>query len=127
MIAAGVFYAFALVLAGLALFAGTARFRTRTAGVAKPVAAPSMLGGSLKALEGVRAEAAGGWTPALARRATAALRVGGAVALGKPVAQQFVNGAATEREGQIPVRSGLLRPRRALLSASTTAATIAAS
>lgn len=126
LIAAGVFYAFALVLAGLALVTGTARFRTRTTGVAKPVAAPSMLGGSLKALEGIRSEAAGGWTPELARRATAALRVGGAVALGKPVAQQFVNGTATGREGQIPVRTGLIRPRRALLSASTTAAAIAA-
>lgn len=125
-VAAGVFYAFALVLAGLALVAGTARFRTRTSGAVKPVPAPAMLAGSLRALEEVRAQAAAGWTPELARQALSALRVGGAVALGRPVAQQAVGSDIAERPGQVRVRTGLLRPRRSMLSASTTAPVIAA-
>jgi hypothetical protein len=125
LVATGVFFAFALVLAGLALVAGTARFRTRTTGLAKPVPVGAMLSGSLKTLEGVQSQAAAGWTPELARRAVAALRVGGAVGLGKPVAQEFVAGDTGERPGQVTVRTGLLRPRRAMLSASTTAASIA--
>jgi len=126
LVASGVFYAFAVLLAGLALVAGTARFRTRTSGAAKPVTAPSMLSGSLKALAEVKSQAVGGWTPELARLALSALRVGGAVALGRPVAQQFVNGSTGVRPGQVTVRTGLLRPRRAMLSASTTPHAIAA-
>lgn len=125
MIAAGVLFAFAAVLAGLAVVAGTERFRTRQSGAVKPVPASSALSGSLKALEEVRSEAVSGWTPELARRALSALRVGGAVALDRPVAQAFVSGDVAEREGQVVVRTGLLRPRRAMLSASVTAAAIA--
>jgi hypothetical protein len=125
MVASGVLYVFALILVGLAVVAGTARFRTRTSGAVKPVAAPSMLAGSLKALEEVRSQSASGWTPELARQALSALRVGGAVALGRPVAQEFVDGDTNERAGQVTVRTGLLRPRLAMLSASTTAPAIA--
>jgi hypothetical protein len=126
MVAAGVLFAFAAVIAGLAAVAGTARFRTRQSGAIKPVPASSALSGSLKALAEVKSQAAAGWTPELARRAMSALRVGGAVALGRPVAQAFVSSDTPERDGQVLVRTGLLRPRRAMLSASTTAAAIAA-
>jgi hypothetical protein len=74
----------------------------------------------------VRTQAAAGWTPELARQALSALRVGGAVALGRPVAQQVVGREVNERPGQVRVRTGLLRPRRSMLSASTTAPIIAA-
>jgi hypothetical protein len=126
MVAAGVVFAFAAVLAGFAVVAGTARFRTRESGAVKPVPASSALSGSLNALAEVKSQAAAGWTPELARRAVSALRVGGAVALGRPVAQAFVSSGAMEREGQVVIRTGLLRPRRAMLSASTTAPAIAA-
>jgi hypothetical protein len=126
MVASGVLYAFAAVLAGLAVVAGTARFRTRAVGAVRPVSTPSVLAGSLKALEEVKAQAAGGWTPELARRAQSALRLGGAVALGRPVSQIFVSREESEHDGQVAVTTGLLRPRRALVSASTTAANIAA-
>jgi hypothetical protein len=126
LVASGVLYAFAAVLAGLAVVAGTARFRTRAVGAVRPVSTPSVLAGSLRALEEVKAQAAGGWTPELARRAQSALRLGGAVALGRPVAQQFVSREDREHDGQVAVSVGLLRPRRALVSASTTAANISA-
>lgn len=124
MVAAGVLFAGALVCTGLALVAGTARFRTRASGTVKPVPAPAMLAGSLKALDEVRSRAAAGWTPELARQAMSALRVGAAVAIGRPVGQQFVDSDAAVRDGQVAARTGLLRPRRALLAASTTASAV---
>lgn len=120
MVGSGVFFAFALALGGLAAVAGTARFRTRTTGSARPVPAPSMLGASLRVLDDVRGQTATGWTPVLARRALAALRVGGAVGIGRPIAQEFVAADTPERDGQVAVRTGWLRPRRALLSGSAT-------
>jgi hypothetical protein len=51
--------------------------------------------------------------------------VAAAVAVGRPVAQQFVGADARERSGQLSVRTGVLRRRRALLSASITPRTIA--
>jgi hypothetical protein len=121
MVVAGVLFAGALVCVGLALVAGTARFRTRTSGSVKPMPATAMLSGSLKALEDVRAQAAAGWTPELARQAMSALRVGGAIAINRPVGQEFVSSDVPVRPGQVAARTGLLRPRRALLAASTTA------
>jgi hypothetical protein len=126
MVASGVLYAFAAVLAGLAVVAGTARFRTRAVGAVRPVPTSSVLAGGLKMLDEVKAQAAGGWTPELARRAQSALRLGGAVALGRPVSQIFVPREEREHDGQVAVTIGLLRPRRALVSASTTAASISA-
>ncbi len=82
--------------------------------------AQSMLRGCLRALADVRAEARGGWTPALIRRALAAFRIATAVAVGRRVAQDFVGTDTAEREGQLAVRTGLLRRRRAVLSAPAT-------
>lgn len=124
LVAAGVLFVGAFVCGGLALVAGTARFRTRASGVVKPVPAQAMLAGSLSTLDEVRAQAAGGWTPELARRALAALRVGAAVAIGRPVGQLFVSAEMRPHEGQVQAQTGLLRPRRALLAASTTPSAI---
>ena len=67
-----------------------------------------------------------GWSPDLARRAVAAMRIAGAVALNRPVAQDFVGPDAVEHpEGQVTVRTGSIRPRRVLLSASVTSKVIA--
>jgi hypothetical protein len=125
LIAALVCFAFAGVLAVLALLRATGRLRRREGAVARPVSSPAMLRGALRALADVQAEARGGWTPDLARRALAALRVAAAVALGRRVSQDFVNGDTTERDGQLMIRAGLLRRRRAAISAATTAHAIA--
>jgi hypothetical protein len=81
----------------------------------------------MAALRSARSDAAReGWTPALMSRAVAALRIAGAVALGRRVAQIHVTNGVSERVGQIEVRSGLLRRKRVLLSAATTPAAILA-
>jgi hypothetical protein len=121
MVAAWSAFAFAAVFAGLAVVRATGQFRTRDAKSVRPLPAPSLLAGCLRALRDVRTEAAqAGWTPELRSRAMAALRVAGALALGRTVAQQYVDNGTPERSGQLAVRTGLVRRKRALVSAATT-------
>jgi hypothetical protein len=125
-VGAGIAFAFAAVLAALALARVAGRFRVRDARAVRPVPAPSLLRACLRSLAEVRAEAArGGWTPQLTGRALAALRIAAALALGREVTQEYVDPAAPERQGQLAVRTGIFRRKRALLSAATTSSAIA--
>ena len=126
-VAAAIAFGFAIVLVGLALVRVASRYRVRTPASERPVALGAVLGACLREAGRVQSEAAGGWTPDLAARALTIIRIGGAVALGRPVAQSIVNAHVPAREGQIAVRKGLFRPRRSLISNATTAGTIARS
>ena len=97
------------------------RFRVRDAKAVRPLSRRPSLRGCLAGAASARSEAArDGWTPPLMARALAALRIAGAVALGRRVAQAHVENGEAERVGQLEVRTGLLRRKRALLSAATT-------
>jgi hypothetical protein len=123
---AWVSFAFAAVFGIFALVRATGQLRAKKKGIVKPLPASSVLGASLKALARVKADASqAGWTADLSRRAAAALRIAGAVALGRPVSQSFVEQDVSEREGQLAVYRGWPRRRRVLLSAGTTSRTIA--
>lgn len=127
IVAASIAFAFAGVLAALALVRLAGRFRVRDAKVVRPLPAATVLRGAMSALRSARRDAArDGWTPALMSQAVAALRIAGAVALGRRVAQMHVTNGASGRVGQIEVRSGLLRRKRVLLSAATTPAALMA-
>src|SRR5687767_1268238 len=116
MVAAAIAFAFAAVLAALAVARLAGRYRVRDPKAVRPMPTPSLLRGCLKTLADVRAEAArGGWTPQLTGRALAALRIAGALALGRSVAQEYVAADAPERQGQFAVRSGMFRRKRAML------------
>jgi hypothetical protein len=118
---AWVAFAFAGLLVVLAVVAATRRYRATSAAAVRRLPAPSVLSGCLTALSDVAGEASrGGWSPELARRAVAAMRVAAAVAIGRPVAQDFADRDAVTRDGQVEVRTGWLRPQRVLLSASVT-------
>jgi hypothetical protein len=126
LVAAWIAFAFAAVMAGLAVSYAVGRLRTRNPLAVRPLPAPSLLAGCLRALGRARAEAAhAGWTPELRSRAMAALRIAAALALGRTVAQQFVDAGTPERPGQVAVRSGFVRRKRALVSAPTTPVAIA--
>jgi hypothetical protein len=126
VVAAWIAFAFAAVLAALALARAAGTLRARGPQTVRPLPAPSLLGGVLHTLGKVRSEAAhAGWTPELRSRAMAALRVAAALALGRPVAQEFVPADTPERSGQLAVRTGVVRRRRALVSAATTPVAIA--
>jgi hypothetical protein len=123
---AWVSFAFAFVFGIFALVRATGQLRAKKKGLVKPLPASSVLGASLSALARVKEDASqAGWTSELSRRAASALRIAGAVALNRPVRQQFVGPEAAEREGQLTVYSGWPRRRRVLLSAATTSRTIA--
>ena len=125
-VGAWIAFAFAAVLAGLAVARAAGRLRTRDPQAVRPLPAPSLLGGCLRELGRARAEAAhAGWTPELRSRAMAALRVAAALALGRPVAQQYVSSGTAERPGQLSVRTGLIRRKRAVVSAAMTPLAIA--
>lgn len=121
IVVASIAFAFAAVLAALALVQLAGRIRAHDPKVVRPLREATMLRGALNALQGARSAAAReGWTPELMGRATAALRVAGSIALGRRVAQLHVVNGQAERVGQIEVRPGLLRRKRVMLSAATT-------
>ena len=121
---AWVSFAFAFVFGVFALVRATSQLRAKKKGIVKPLPASSVLSASLSTLTRVKEDAQAGWTAELSRRAASALRIAGAVALNKPVTQQFVGPEVTEREGQLTVFSGWPRRKRVLLSAATTSRTI---
>lgn len=126
-VASTIFFGFAVVLAGLAVVRVAGRYRSRLPAADRPMPLGGLLRGCLGAVDRLRSDVAReGWTHELAQRALALLRIAGAVAMGRPVAQTVVNPDTPEREGQLALRKGRLRPRRALVSAPTTTAAIAA-
>jgi hypothetical protein len=125
-VAAAITLVFAAVFALLAILRFSQRFRVRTPASARPVPAASVLAGCATTLRDVQRDArAGGWSPELARRALPAMRIAGASALGRPIAQQYVPAHVSTREGQVVVKTGTLGLGRAMVSAATTAPAIA--
>jgi len=124
-IAAWIAFAFAGVMALFALSRVVGLFRVSGSHVVKPLPAPSLLQASLRVLGQVKQDAArAGWTSELSRRAVSALRIAGATAVGKRVAQDFVTTDVPERDGQVVVSTGWPKRKRVLLSAATTPMTI---
>ena len=126
-VAAIIAFGFAVVLLALAVVRVVGRYRVRTPASERPLGLGVVLGGCLREAGRVESDAAGGWTPELAARALTVLRIGGAVALGRPVAQLIVDSRAEAHEGQLALRKGFFRPRRSLVSNATTPGTIARS
>jgi len=126
-VAAMIAFGFAVVLLGLAVVRVVGRYRVRTPASEHPLGLGAVLSGCLREAGRVKSEAEGGWTPELVSRALAVLRIGGAVALGKPVAQSIVDAHVAPRDGQIALRKGLLGKRKSLVSNATTPGTIARS
>jgi hypothetical protein len=119
-------FAFATLFGIFALVRAAGQLGVKNRGVVKPLPASSLLGASLSALARVKDDASqAGWTSELSRRAASALRIAGAVALGRPVSQKVVGPEVTERDGQVTVYRGWPRRRRVMLSAATTSRTIA--
>lgn len=126
LVGAWIAFALAAVVAALGVIRATSHVRARRPQTVRPLPAPSLLAGCLRELTRARSEAAhAGWTPELRSRAMAALRVAAALALGRPVAQQFVENGTPGRPGQFHVRTGLVRRKRALVSAALTPLAIA--
>ena len=126
LVAAGISFGFALVLAGLVLVRVLGRYRVRKPLAVRPLGLGAVLRGCLRSTSALRDEVAReGWTSELVGRAQSVLRIATAVALGRPVAQQVVDANVEPSDGQVAVRKGRFRPKRALISTSATSGTIA--
>lgn len=111
--------AVALVLIGVVRLFG--RTRRRQPGAVRALPPALVLTRCIQGLKALRGDVAReGWSPPLARRATALLRIAGTLALGHPLAQAPVDRSAPEREGEVVVTRGLLRRRRAAVSGAAT-------
>ena len=71
-----------------------------------------------------RASEAEGWSTALVGRALATMRLAGAVALGRAVAEVDADRRVDDGEGQLEVRRGWLRPQTSFISSAVTSARI---
>jgi hypothetical protein len=119
---AAICFGFAVVLLVVAGVRVVERARKRGPAVAESLPVRTVLQGCLRELELVKAEAArGGWNPSLVARALAPFRIAGAIALSQPVSHTMVDVETPTREGQIALRHGIVRRRRALVFAPTTA------
>jgi hypothetical protein len=124
--AAGVFFAFAVVLLGLSVRKMVSRYMERAPTKKHPMPAAAVLRGCFQELGLLKADVAReGWTEQMVGRALTLFRIAGAVALGRRVAQTMVDRAAEGRTGQLKVRKGILSRKRALVSAPITADAIA--
>ena len=123
MILAGVMLACAALMALMLVARSALKRHATTAARHRSVPPVAVLGAALGELASVRhASQNEGWSSDLAGRALAALRLAGAVALSKPIAQSEADRSTPPGEGQVPARPGLraIRGKKLLLSAAVT-------
>jgi hypothetical protein len=124
VVVGGVLFALAALIAALTIVRLFLRAR-------RPATASERLVGDSAILRGVGRELAavqrrredGGWTPELAERALAGLRIIGTYALGRRTGRMVANGATSD--GQIFVTVGWPKTRRIAVSGSVTARSMA--
>ena len=119
--------AFLLAVSALLLLVGIVRAFSRNSGKRRAtedgLAPATLVSACVTALQSVMDKAASnGWTSELLGEALAALRVGAALTLKRPVTQRRVEPEFVAREGQLTIRKGLLRPQKFAISASVTPA-----
>jgi hypothetical protein len=116
------------LLALLAVVRVVRRYRTTTTVAERPITDGAILRGVGRELAAVRRDrnSGGGWTPELAARALAALRVVASYAVGRRVGYQPIDPYARAVEpllsdGRLVLRSGLLRRKPIAVSGAVTA------
>jgi hypothetical protein len=116
-----ILFGFALLMLAFATARGVRRIRDRAPVLAPVIPAATLLRACLREIGHLKSEVAReGWTPERAGSALTVLRIGSAVAMGRPVAQAPVEATAAAREGQLALRRGLLSGKRVVVSAPIT-------
>ena len=120
------------LLALLALVRLVRRYRTAATATERPITDGAILRGVGRELAAVRRDrnSGGGWTPELAARALAALRVAATYAVGRRVGYQTINPHLRPAEsllsdGRLVLRSGLFRGKPIAVSGAITAQSVA--
>jgi hypothetical protein len=125
-VAAGILFAAAGLVTIVALLRLARRYRQEGAVGRRLLSDRAVLRGVGRELSAVRRQTQQeGWTRELAGRALAALRVAGSIALGRPVGQVAAAAGVNGYDGQLVMRGGLLRGKKALVSGSATADAVA--
>jgi hypothetical protein len=123
--AAGILFGFSALMVVFAAVHVIRRHRARGPARVPVVSDIKLVGACLQEIGRIQSDVkTSGWTPARAGSALTVLRIGSAVAMGRPVAQTPMAAAAAPREGQIAVRKGLLGRDRIAVSAAVTPAAI---
>jgi hypothetical protein len=98
------------------------RYRTPSDEMPRLLSDADVLGGAIRELERVQGDVLReGWSLPAIGMALAAVRLGIAIALGRRPAQVVLDPADPGQDGAVIVRSGVIQPRRVMVSASVTA------
>jgi hypothetical protein len=126
-VAGGVLFAAAALVIVVALLQMMRGYRQQAAIGRRLLSDRAVLRGVGRELAAVRrrTQGEGGWTRELAGRALAAMRIAGSVGLGRPVGQVAAAAGVSGGEGQVVMRGGFLRGKKALVSGSATADAVA--
>jgi hypothetical protein len=117
---AGVLFGLAGVIV-LMMLIGMMRKKTKTTAAAQAHLGPrTVLAAANRELNEVQQASRGGWTPELAARALAALRIAGTYSIGKTVGQRPVIASENPLEGELVVTRSLGRGRAFVSGAVTT-------
>jgi hypothetical protein len=121
LVGGGVLFALAALLAILALVRIVSRFRAPATADAPLISDGAILRGVGRELTDVRRlREDGGWTPALAGRALAAMRLVGAYALARRIGIMPAGAEGLAEDGRLILEAGRWRPKRIAVSASVT-------
>ena len=129
-IVGGVLFTLAGLMALLALVRLARRYRKTSTASERLMTDPAVLRGAGRELAHVRRERdSGGWTPELAGRALAALRIAGTYLTGRPVSLMPANKLSAEGQdvpeaGRLILRAGWPRTKRIAVSGAITSQTI---
>jgi hypothetical protein len=120
-ISAAILFGFSVLMLAFAAMQ-VLRKRREGAPARAPVAsADALMRACLRETGRLKSEVArGGWTPERTGSALTALRIGSAVAMGRPVAQTPMDPAVSAREGQLALRQGVFTWKRLMVSAPIT-------
>ena len=126
----GVLFTLAGLMALLALVRLARRYRKTSTATERLMTDQAVLRGVGRELAHVRRERdSGGWTPELAGRALAALRIAGTYLVGRPVSLMPANKLTAEGQdvpeaGRLILRAGWPRPKRIAVSGAVTSLTM---
>ena len=124
-IAAGILFGLSVLMLAFAVVHVVRRKRERAPVHAAALSDTRLMRACLQEISRLRSDVIrNGWTPERAASALTVLRIGTAVAIGRPVSQSPVDMNAPAHEGQLSVRKGILKRERIAVSAPITSDSI---
>jgi hypothetical protein len=122
---AALFFSVGIGCVAVAASSAVQRYRATSEETLHPLSDADVLGGAIRELERVQEEVLReGWSLDIFGETLAVVRLGLAIALGRQSSQVILESEAPGEKGAVVVRSGLIRLRRVMVSASVTSAAL---